>query len=390
MGATRIDSSTEASAGVCAVLTSPLSLDGGWRYGLEGQKQKSIVSRVFDLFKCIRPGSDLTKFQLPPQFNLPKSQLQLFGESVYCYSEDLLGKCAQGETAVERFNYVVAWSISTTRPAIFGKAPYNPILGETHHVSSGNLNVLLEQVSHHPPVSALHATNESHNLELNWWQCPRPQFYGRSVEATIHGKRELKLLELGEIYEMNSPNLRINLFPFPTVEWIGNVEIQCKQTGLKATLSYKGKSFFGLKGSNTRISGSIGRCSPAQDVLYELHGDWDGSVTLKDIATGKMSVIYDAKEVISNLKTPIIHNEEGIAPTESALVWSEVSKGMLKGDWSSAAEAKIRVEEEQRNLKRQRESSGRTWSPKHFVRKEDGWDYLHSPRFVPPAPIIVP
>ena len=32
------------------------------------------------------------------------------------------------------------------RPVIFGVAPYNPILGETHHVSRGNLNVLLEQV----------------------------------------------------------------------------------------------------------------------------------------------------------------------------------------------------------------------------------------------------
>lgn len=29
---------------------------------------------------------------------------------------------------------------------IFGQAPFNPILGETHHVSKGSLNVLLEQV----------------------------------------------------------------------------------------------------------------------------------------------------------------------------------------------------------------------------------------------------
>lgn len=40
----------------------------------------------------------------------------------------------------------MAWSISTLRPMTFGVAPYNPILGETHHVSSGTLNVLLEQV----------------------------------------------------------------------------------------------------------------------------------------------------------------------------------------------------------------------------------------------------
>lgn len=47
---------------------------------------------------------------------------------------------------MERFISVVAWSVSTLRPLMFGVAPYNPILGETHHVSRGTLNVLLEQV----------------------------------------------------------------------------------------------------------------------------------------------------------------------------------------------------------------------------------------------------
>lgn len=47
---------------------------------------------------------------------------------------------------MDRLISVVAWSISTVRPLWFGVAPYNPTLGETHHVSKGNLNVLLEQV----------------------------------------------------------------------------------------------------------------------------------------------------------------------------------------------------------------------------------------------------
>jgi hypothetical protein len=58
----------------------------------------------------------------------------------------MLSICNRGQSPLDRFIYVVAWSISTTRPVSFGVAPYNPILGETHHVSKGNLNVLLEQV----------------------------------------------------------------------------------------------------------------------------------------------------------------------------------------------------------------------------------------------------
>ena len=72
--------------------------------------------------------------------------LQCYGEPVYCVSKDMLSQCANGKTPIERFMAVVAWNISTLRPLMFGVAPYNPILGETHHVSRGTLNVLLEQV----------------------------------------------------------------------------------------------------------------------------------------------------------------------------------------------------------------------------------------------------
>lgn len=60
----------------------------------------------------------------------------------------MLSKCGKGETSVERMIAVVGWSISTLRPLMFGVAPFNPILGETHHVSTASLNVLLEQVKY--------------------------------------------------------------------------------------------------------------------------------------------------------------------------------------------------------------------------------------------------
>lgn len=89
----------------------------------------------------------LNSNQLPPLFNIPKSQLQCYGELVYSNNNHLLSKCgASSISALERFVCVVAWSISAVRPLAFGVTPYNPILGETHHVSTANLNVLLEQV----------------------------------------------------------------------------------------------------------------------------------------------------------------------------------------------------------------------------------------------------
>jgi len=125
--------------------------------------------------------------QLPPLFYFPKSQLQCYGESVYSTTSNsnLLNKCNNEQSPLERFTSVVAWSISTTRPTSFGVAPYNPILGETHHVSKGNLNVLLEQVSTNPPVSALHATDDKENIEMIWCQQAVPKFRGISNITTL-------------------------------------------------------------------------------------------------------------------------------------------------------------------------------------------------------------
>ena len=154
------------------VLTAPLSLDGN--DSDSDYKTPNIIRRILSLLSAVRPGSDLTRLQatflspdllvtekstiinwvvfhwiilqLPPQFNIPKSQLQLYGESVYCVRSDMLSKCAEEETPLGRLVAVAAWSISTLRPLPFGVAPYNPLLGETHHVSVGSLNVLIEQV----------------------------------------------------------------------------------------------------------------------------------------------------------------------------------------------------------------------------------------------------
>nr|GEZ64104.1 oxysterol-binding protein-related protein 4C-like [Tanacetum cinerariifolium] len=273
--------------------------------------------------------------QLPPIFNIPKSQLQCYGESVYSVNNDILSRCANGGTPLERFTSVVAWSISTLRPLMFGVAPFNPILGETHHVSRGNLNVLLEQVSHHPPVSA-------------------------SIETRVLGKRQLKLLNHGETYVMNSPNLVIKFLPVPDVEWLGNVTIRCQESGLEAELCFKGKPFLGRHSNYRSIRGKIVSLSK-METIYEISGHWDRN------------------DVISALKTPIVKDVEGLWASESAVIWANVNECILNKSWDKANDAKTSIEEKEREVARSRKSKGEAWVPKHFVLsdcKETGeWDW---------------
>nr|KYP57517.1 Oxysterol-binding protein-related protein 5 [Cajanus cajan] len=209
---------------------------------------------------------------------MPKSQLECYAESVYCTTSNFLSRINSGKTALDRFISVVAWSISTTRPLRFGVAPYNPTLGETHHVSKGNLNVLLEQVSHHPPVSALHATDDKENIEMTWCHFPVSKFYGTSIETKVHGKRQLKLHNHGETYEMNSPSLVIKILPIPRTDWVGNVGVKCLETGLVAELSYISQSFFGFGAGQRLVKGKIFD-SLSMKILYKIEGHWDSYLT---------------------------------------------------------------------------------------------------------------
>lgn len=102
----------------------------------------------------------------------------------------------------------------------------------------------------------------------------RVQLSGASVEVVIHGKRHLNLLNFGEHYEVDAPRLLIRFFPVPSMDWVGNVRIKCKDTNLEAELCCKGNSFLGLGGSSRFIKGKIFD-SLSMETIYDIEGHWD-------------------------------------------------------------------------------------------------------------------
>lgn len=98
---------------------------------------------------------------------------------------------------------------------------------------------------------------------------------GASVEAVIKGKRHLRLLKFGENYEMDSPNLLIKLLPTTGADWVGDVSIRCKDSGLEADLCYyKSHAFLGFGGSSKSVRGKIFH-SKTLKTIYEIDGQWD-------------------------------------------------------------------------------------------------------------------
>lgn len=79
---------------------------------------------------------------------------------------------------------------------------------------------------------------------------------------------------------MNSPNLFIRILPVPGVDWVGNVNIRCLETGLVAELCFMSQSFLGFGGNRRLIKGKIIDSSSLK-ILFEVNGHWDRYLTLK-------------------------------------------------------------------------------------------------------------
>ncbi|KAF4392793.1 hypothetical protein F8388_010816 [Cannabis sativa] len=321
---------------------------------------------------------------------MPKSQLQCYGELVYCVGDDLLNKCNIGESPIERFKAVLAWNFSTLRPLIFGVVPYNPILGETHHVSKGTLNVLVEQVSHHPSVAALYATDEKENIQVLWCQYPVAKFSGlaaikgNQLQRNIHDPPPAQSLN-------DKDRVLHNLFP-PGVGWGGTYQVRCLETGLEAELTIGGRSFVGLRGTPKSIIGKIFHSSSKNKPLFDINGHWDRSQPWHGSQCGEMKQVV-ALLVQQVLVPAFLVQQLGVWQSESGVVWREVSQCIMEKNWAKAGEAKKDIEENQRMLMKERKSKSETWVPKYFsvsYSKENGWDCSPLQKTIPPAPIVVP
>lgn len=138
---------------------------------------------------------------------------------------------------------------------------------------------------------------------------------------------------------------------------------------------------------------------------------------MKNSTDGKQTIIYDASESISGLKTPVVQHPkvytyllhmptdqysdiffklvalQEVSDKESARVWGEVSQGIKSNEWERAKEAKRSIEEHERELAKERKQKEETWSPKHFTvtySKENGWECSPKQKWVPSAPIVFP
>nr|XP_023689919.1 oxysterol-binding protein-related protein 2-like [Paramormyrops kingsleyae]XP_023689921.1 oxysterol-binding protein-related protein 2-like [Paramormyrops kingsleyae] len=198
------------------------------------------------LKKCI--GLELSKITMPIVFNEPLSFLQRITE--YMEHTYLIHKAGSLSDSLDRMQAVAAFAVSAVASQWdrTGK-PFNPLLGETYELTreEQGYRLISEQVSHHPPVSAFFAESLTGDFVFHGSIYPKLKFWGKSVEAEPRGTITLELLRHKEAYTWTNPFCCVHnvILGKLWIEQYGTVEIVNHSTGDKCVLNFKPCGMFG-------------------------------------------------------------------------------------------------------------------------------------------------
>ncbi|CCH59231.1 hypothetical protein TBLA_0B03930 [Henningerozyma blattae CBS 6284] len=314
---------------------------------------------------------------------------------------------------IARLLVVVKWFMSTLRSQYYSrnesegteKKPLNPFLGEVFtgkwlnkdHPDFGETVLLSEQVSHHPPKTAFAIFNDKNNVHLQGYNEIKTVF---SKTLTLSVKQfGHAILTYGnhndESYYITLPALHIEgiLQASPFVELDGKSYIQSSNGNL-CVLEYSGRGYFsGKKNSvKAKIYTSTEDYKSNKDPLYLISGQWSGICTISKVvpkASKKDSASLNASSnssSSSSLTTPIIVKDvlfldsstdkkeplivkdvELQNPLESRKAWLDVANAIRAGDYEKIVASKSKIENAQRQLRKEEEAQGITWKRRWFV-----------------------
>lgn len=117
----------------------------------------------------------------------------------------LMQKASKTEDPMLRLSYIAAivvshYSLTMNRIT----KPFNPILGETFEMFGNGWKLIAEQVSHHPPISALTVQAEKYEIRMNTSMTQK--FWGKSMEFTPIGKMHFFFHDTGDHFIVSRPN----------------------------------------------------------------------------------------------------------------------------------------------------------------------------------------
>ncbi|ORX99223.1 hypothetical protein BCR34DRAFT_606695 [Clohesyomyces aquaticus] len=316
---------------------------------------------------------DLSSMTAPP-FILSTTSLVEFSSYWAEHPSVFVAPAAEKDPA-KRAVLVLKWFLSTlkqqyaSRSEKLGseKKPLNPFLGELFlgkwEDEAGTTQLVSEQVSHHPPVTAYCIWNSKAGVQLQGYNAQKASF-SRTINVKQIGHAILHIDEYDEDYLITLPSLHIEglITGSPYVE-LNRQSYITSSSGFTAKIDYSGKGW--LSGKKNTFAATLYPEGKEKDILYYVDGQWNEGFTIKD-SKKKTIDTYDPKVTKT---TPLTVAElDDQDELESRRAWKKVADAIVKGDMDTTSYEKSIIENGQRELRKKEKEEGREWERRFFKR----------------------
>jgi len=289
---------------------------------------------------------------------------------------------AQEKDPQKRALLVLKWFLTTLKQQYSSrneklgseKKPLNPFLGELFlgkwkdpTGKIGETQLISEQVSHHPPVTAYAILNEKHGVKLEGYNGQKASFSRGTISVRQVGHAKYHLKEFDEDYLITLPSLHIEgiVYGAPYVE-LNKSSTIISSTGYVAQIDYSGKGW--VTGKKNTFCATLKK-EGSKDILYTIDGQWSDGFVIKEGKTKKELETYNAKTTeITPLYIAPIEEQD---PLESRRAWAKVQESINTGDLETTGTEKSKIENEQRELRKKEKEEGREWERRYFTRVMD-------------------
>lgn len=257
-------------------------------------------------------------------------------------------------------------------PSVSIKKPLNAFLGELFLASwtdpEDNTTTMLvtEQVSHHPPITAMHLSSKDHGVRADGYARVEMTFSG-AINIRQIGHTLVHIEKFDEDYLLPFPDVQVRGFMsrcfYPEV--LGTHKI-ISSTGFVSEITFSGEGLLGRGVRNSFTARVYHMSDPEKSCRYIVAGVWSKEWEVKDAGTGEVLEKYTV-DAVQNRPAPMdMASVDEQDPWESRRAWKDVFAHLQDGEYLGASAAKHQVEEAQRQMRQQEKESGASWQPLFF------------------------
>ncbi|KAH8591703.1 hypothetical protein B0O99DRAFT_518974, partial [Bisporella sp. PMI_857] len=320
---------------------------------------------------------DLASLTAPPFILSPRSMIEF--PTYWCEHPSIFVAPAHEPDPEKRVLLVLKWFLTTLREQHStreenGKKkklkPLNPFLGERFlgkwEDKLGTTNLIAEQVSHHPPITACKIWNEEHGIQLRGHVAPRVYFSG-TVQIDRPGYSLLQIDKYNESYLITLPKVHVGglLTASLFLELSGSSYIR-SSSGYTVKIDYSSRGWW--SGKRNSFVANVFHDDQKDEPLYTAEGQWNNNFVIKMVKTQQVIEEFDLHILQRTLlDVAPIERQNSL---ESRRAWYHVATAIEEGDLFAVGHEKSKIENQQREMRKVEKRNGSEFPRKYFTRVE--------------------